>query len=563
MQKAAHIILLCMFIFSASVCFAQSETSEATASISGRVTIDGNPARGITVQAISFDKSATVGWQQKLGIRAAPKTVTSVDGSFRLNNLASGRYLISPSAPSMVGIRESEDSVQPQIITLKAGATVEGINLSLIRGGVITGRITYEDGSPVIAAHIICSRDEALQQTSSSRSFTFNFFEHQSFRTDDRGVYRIYGLPEGNYTIRVMLDVEQLIKSRQHLQEVYYPNTTEVTKAASIEVKNGVETQDIDIRLGAPNKLYTIAGRALDADTGKPLTDVSIVCVLKTIAGGYATNRIKTNKKGEFLFEDMPSGSYHAQIFKSQGRSDEYYSETTYFEVQNADVSDVEIKRHKGLTISGKIVFDGATDFTNAATLRQLQLQADSYQIKNNKEVFSAASYAEISPDGKFIFKGLSPGSIIIDLLSESRFVLLGIERNGVEARPFELPKGETVNDLLITVAEIDCAVRGQVIIEGGILPDNAMLHISARRITSDPPDPHDFRFFKSSISVTPDNHFTIADLIAGKYEVTLIAEVRTQDRINRWITKQKVSVESRQTADATIKLDLNANKEK
>src|SRR5262249_40754676 len=224
MQNAARFIFLFFLLLSASFCFAQTGAPEATASISGRVTIDGNPARGITVQArpyLNNPQRLTNLFPGAISL-SLPQTTTNADGFFRLTDLPSGRYIVMPSMPAMVGSYKDNNSMQRGLITLKEGAAIENIDFTLTRGGVITGRVTYEDGSPVIGAEISYT-PEPIKDLSKPQFF-FSTLRLELVKTDDRGIYRIYGLPEGRYNISLTL-------SRRFPQTVFYPGTADYTKA--------------------------------------------------------------------------------------------------------------------------------------------------------------------------------------------------------------------------------------------------------------------------------------------------------------------------------------------
>src|SRR5262245_23432667 len=85
-----------------STTLAQSkETKPGTATVSGRVTIKGEPAPGITVvlhpqQNIEYGITSTI-----------PSAKTDADGNFRVTGLIAGRYFVNPNAPEFITPGES------------------------------------------------------------------------------------------------------------------------------------------------------------------------------------------------------------------------------------------------------------------------------------------------------------------------------------------------------------------------------------------------------------------------------------------------------------------------
>ena len=78
-------------------------------------------------------------------------------------------------------------------LQLQADETLTGIDLQLPRGGVLTGRVLDRYGQPAVGAVVSAQRYQfAMGRWDLVRSGSGD-------RTDDRGVYRLYGLPPGDY----------------------------------------------------------------------------------------------------------------------------------------------------------------------------------------------------------------------------------------------------------------------------------------------------------------------------------------------------------------------------
>lgn len=145
--------LLCFTLITSSVVmvFARGDIvaqapdakSKGTGSISGKVTLGGKPAAGIPVAALGNDP---------ISRRAPVKTTTDSEGHFRLFGLAAAAYQIMPLTPSLIPAeRNLAAGYDPyygaaKTILLSAGESVEDVDLKLVRGAVITGRITDDEG---------------------------------------------------------------------------------------------------------------------------------------------------------------------------------------------------------------------------------------------------------------------------------------------------------------------------------------------------------------------------------------------------------------------------------
>src|SRR5215510_11739062 len=159
-------------------------SQEATCAITGRVTIDSQGAPGVAVTL----QPATSSWPLPPPVARA---TTDKEGAFQMSNLPAGRYYLVPLAPAYFAPSEDRMIASGKPVTLMNGESLEGIELKLIPGGVITGRITTAGGYPVIGRYIrLILIDSRVPQLGRAASLREN-----KFRTDDRGVYRVYGLP--------------------------------------------------------------------------------------------------------------------------------------------------------------------------------------------------------------------------------------------------------------------------------------------------------------------------------------------------------------------------------
>jgi len=72
----------------------------------------------------------------------------------------------------------------------------DSVTLVLTKGGVITGTVTNQAGEPVVGVKVRV----LMVHTANTLSYLYNLIGPADL-TDDRGIYRIYGLPEGTYVV--------------------------------------------------------------------------------------------------------------------------------------------------------------------------------------------------------------------------------------------------------------------------------------------------------------------------------------------------------------------------
>jgi protocatechuate 3,4-dioxygenase beta subunit len=122
------------------------------------------------------------------------RATTDADGNYRIVNIPPGSYQISPRAGAYVVL--DTDNRTGRNLVLSEGDAVDGIDFSLVRGGVITGKITDAEGRPVIEQRVNVMVGETLPNQRGP------YYGIMGVETDDRGVYRIFGLKPGKYSFR-------------------------------------------------------------------------------------------------------------------------------------------------------------------------------------------------------------------------------------------------------------------------------------------------------------------------------------------------------------------------
>jgi protocatechuate 3,4-dioxygenase beta subunit len=230
-----------------------------------------------------------------------------------------------------------------------AGETLRDVDFALVRGGVITGKITDAEGQPLIDEYVTV----APVDPSHSENQVFPFNNNQ---TDDRGVYRAFGLRPGKYKVSVGRSGSGLPDGgAQTYRQTFYPSVTEVEKATVIEVSEGSETDDVDIVLSRPIATFTVSGRVIDAETGAPVTTFGLGIQQSDANGSTSTSSgERFNKDGKFKLDGVRPGKYTVFIVPPAGS--EWRSDALTFEVVDKDLSGLEVKMNKGAAISGVVV---------------------------------------------------------------------------------------------------------------------------------------------------------------------------------------------------------------
>ncbi len=520
-----------------------------TGSISGRVLLKEEPLRGIQVVA-------TLRGAPTINGRFTPtaKAVTDADGRFQLTNLAPGNYLVFPSTPGFIVKNEGAPYEQGKPVMLDEAETLEGIDFALQRGAVITGRVTDFNRQPLIETRVDLTRLDDQGRPAN------NYFpDYQMLQTDDRGVYRIYGLSAGRYRVSVGFapnsNFLRIGFGGGYYQRTFHPDTLDEAKASIIELSEGEEAANIDISLGRPLKSYSARGRIID-EAGKPAPNIQYgygsIDAQSNTMNGMGANANVTNSRGEFLLEGIMPGRYAA--FALKGDESDNYTEPTVFEIHDANVSGIEVRLKRGASISGVAVLEGTNDPKILALLQTIYLNP---QIMPRGLDPWRTTRPKLAADGSFRINGLRPGKVQLYIQSgEKNISLQRIEVNGVTVQDgIEIKEGESLSAVRMVLAYGIGVIRGQIKFENGTLPENARLTATLKRADSDGRTPP-----LKYAQVDARGRFALEGILPGDYEVMLqIMSPTPNDRLPRGPIKQSVSVTNGVDAQVTFVIDLGA----
>lgn len=537
------------------------DTRPRNCSISGRVTINGQPAPNIQVDIneIPTDFNSPQPIRQTADgaiTRSAFKARTDGEGRYQVTNLPPGRFVVT--AGSKVFVPASQQPNEPKLITLDAGESRDNLDFALVRGGVITGQITDAEGRPAIAHQVrvtlIVIGPDGQQQ---SRNFPGNWGERM---TDDRGVYRIYGLLPGTYLLGV--GGEDNFFSTAKYPPIFYPDATDPKQAKLIPVKSGEEITGINLRLGGARKTYEAIGRVIEADTGKPVPNIRVSC-LKIFEeesddneGGYGEGQ--ADRQGNFRLTGLNRGKYGCTLQAGWMEASDFYAEPMTFQVLDENVSGIEIKASRGGTISGVSVIEGSNDAATKAKLARMMIFAYSESEDPQDRRLQPSSYHQttIKPDGTFLLTGVAPGKVTLQVntAGDRTLSLIRMEQGGA---PFEeslkLTKGEKVNDLRLIFTTGTGIIRGQIQATGRPQSAGDTYRIQARLQGSTTG-----AWFHNVVD--DKGRFELTSLPAGEYELQLngVSQMPDGSRRSMVLAKQKVSVPLGSTVTVTIPYDPN-----
>lgn len=449
------------------------QKGSVSATITGRVTtaLTGEPIRGATVQATSNGREPAI----------ALRATTDDQGYFHITELPPGQYRVSASRTGFVmrqlGQRGPFEGVDP--VSVRPGQVLNA-DFVLTRGGAISGRVFDTTGAPLAEVRMQAMR---IQIANERRRLVP---VGPSRLTDDLGVYRLYGLPPGEYLVTATIGSEVLTiasngsstlfvngvmsgsrtgGSTSGYAPTYFPGTARVDDAYRINVSLAEEEDNVNFAL-VPARLVTVTGTVLNR-TGEPIQArielTPDIDGLRTSAHGTVSD-----PDGRFSINGVPPGSYHAYVL---GRIvEDNPPDVAWFpvEIDFQDVPELTVITNNGSTAAGRIVIEGSSrPSTEGMRLIAQPLGAMSGRAAVGAPVNAGAFQISglIGPYA-LTFDGIPPGLAISSITANGS----GVTNGSLEFR------GSEFVDLQVTITNRLSELYGTVRNQGKAVPRASVL---------------------------------------------------------------------------------------
>lgn len=498
-----------------------------TGSISGRVTTDGG--QPISNAAITLTGAGRGG----AGYRAA---ATDDDGRFQVDDLQPGAYTVIARAPGFAVAQDEDDFSRGPHYRLG-----DSITITMMKGAVITGRVTTPSGEPVVAAPVRALRvRDAEGKRVGVQESPFNRF------TDDRGIYRIYGLLPGSYVVAVAVKARSVGVTNAYYADVptYHPSSSRET-AAEVVVRKGDEATGIDIKHRG-ERGYTVSGTVSgQTDSSQRGPGIMIISVALSHASSRTSEAQATvERDGSRAFEiaGVAEGDYDIEAMQETSSEQGWASAPRRIRVKGADVTGVMLAMRPLGSISGRLVLEqvsaeckgtrhGLIEETLLTLRRDERPGADRALPRLRGD-----SSAVPSGSGEFAFWNLVEGRYRIgfQLPSEEWYVrdarLSGprapassqvrdsaVAKGDSAGNGLSLQSGQRVEGLSVFVAAGAARIGGRVISakEDEPLPADLHLHL----VPAEPASSGEvLRFYETPVQ--PDGTFAISNVAPGHYRV-------------------------------------------
>jgi uncharacterized protein (DUF2141 family) len=556
--KVLRVLVLKVLMVLTVLCPAVSQSRDAstrvrgTAVITGIVVSDDAEARPVRKARV------TCGGAQLQG----QTTITDDKGRFSFTGLVAGRYTVT--AAKEAWITASYGAKRPlrpgSAIPIGEGETAD-IVVRMPRGSVIAGTLLDHNGQPAVGTTV-----------RAFRSATVNGERHlvqtaNAATTDDRGGYRVYGLPPGDYVVGAIgpttggafpagelrlttdLDVRHATSSSPQappprergvaVATTYYPGSTVTSQAGMISIGKGEEREGVDFSVqmvptARVEGIVTLPEGAIPSGA-----EINLIAASQSLShvpfDALRTGRVGPD--GSFSFAGVSPGHYSLIVRMSRpaphadgtaGPPHPVWASTA-LSVEGEHISGLNLTLAPGMTIAGRVRFVGALPPPGNLGAVRVSLQP----VQRDLAVSFTPPAATVSPDGRFTIAGVTPGRYRLTASfpgsgRPGNWTLRSSVVNGQDSLdiPFVVAPGQHVSDVSVTFADRLAQLSGAIQSAAGaavntftvvLFPaDQALWVAQSRRIQGQRP--------------SADGAFTFRHLPAGEYLLAAIDDVETNE---------------------------------
>jgi hypothetical protein len=531
--------------------------------------------------------------------------MTDSSGAFAFRNLPAGQFSIEAHADGYQSgaIGKRRPHGEGAWISLEFGQTFSNATIELFRGGTISGVVTNDRGEPMKEVPVGTWR----------RSSNGRLEQDGGATTDAAGAYRITAVPAGDHfvvapvlhtTVRQGPPITEpshctppapppppgtpsrppVVEKPKYAEGEWftslprwipalapddsgrprtipttiYPGVSEVSQASAVSIRGGEDRTGIDLQV-RPTATTTIQGRVVPLP-GKKIGKGSEVRLRLPGAPSDLVEHITwVQPDNTFRFLGVPAGSYVLEVKLQESVSCDVivsYSEDVLtqmpLDVPPAGLDDVVVPITSGVTMQGRIRFDGKTP------------RPEHLDISLMPTFGGATAPGEWDDDARIAAGGLIPGSYVLRVSQNGdprwfvRTMTLG--RLDVATHPIAIDR-DGGSGVEVTMTDRPSPLDGRIVDTAGNAVRDATVIVFPVDRASWPTGHDDLAGFARTRSL--DGTYRFEHVVPGDYFIAAVDERRMDD----WpragfleaVAKQASPVRIAPGQPRTLKLTLHA----
>jgi hypothetical protein len=338
------------------------------------------------------------------------RAVTDSLGQFVIKDVPAGRHRLTASGMGFIDVDQLFNGTLSvrNVVNLRP-KDVAQVSIELVQSSAIYGRVSDMHG-PVGSARVRLRRRTFDRSGGTRVAFVPNGFVSGGI-TDEKGNYRIFNIPQGEYYVSVSKEGTAV--------PTFYPNGQSLDVAVPIRVSGSAPIGNIDIMI-PERPTYSLRATLDRTNLGKEIPVTFALRPLGVVAQEpFFSRELKPTHNDEYEISGIPSGSYELGLswLKPDGGIGAQRLPVTVMN-DHADVGKVEIGR--GTVVSGRV-----TNLSNVPT------RISSVTLFSTSTDIGGMAVARVESDGSFRFNSVSKGKYLVSIGASSETYIASVRVGG------------------------------------------------------------------------------------------------------------------------------------
>jgi hypothetical protein len=288
---------------------------------------------------------------------------TDFDGKFTVSDLLPGSYLVLAWLPGYVSpfaqIKADSDKPEPVLKALETvlprievkNNLVTTIDITLVRGAEVSGSVAYDDGSPAVGFQMNLLNPFGAENSGRTVKLSNSRvdFPGELGSTDDRGYFRLSGIPPGSYVLAATSpsgssrgcgvasgSCKIMMVPPNTYFRIYSGNALRLKDAKAFSIVEGEQRNGVDLVLPLRH-LHQVAGVVVAKTDGHLLKGGSVQLLYADDQSVAQRTRIIDD--GTFVLNLVQDGAYLLKVRVAADRPSKNSAQTYLEQIMPMEIS--------------------------------------------------------------------------------------------------------------------------------------------------------------------------------------------------------------------------------
>ncbi len=390
----------------------------------------------------------------------APPAVLTTDADGRFSAvLTPGRYGVRADRGGYLATPAGVTT-----LSLIPGETLKGVTIKLTKQAIMAGRVVDADGEPLAGVRI-----QGLRWTTMGQNGQRVLTPQSGGGTNDKGEYRIFGLPPGQYIVSAEAGSSDRVSEsgvRTAYVTLFAPGVADLATAQAIDLAPGNVREGIDFRMRRV-PVVEISGKVTSV-SGLAGTMVSLLPRNPALYLSMSRQHsAQVGPDGRFAMPNVPPGAYALHAAGVSSENQQRFSGRMNLDVADRDLKGLTLSLQSSITVKGQIRAEGDLP---PSVVQSVALDSLALWLQPRGGGLSGGASSRVDAQGRFTLSPLDPVSYRIQAggLPKGYYVksiqLGGVDERDVNSIDLSTARAGAVGDCIIRIEYGTAEVIGKVL---------------------------------------------------------------------------------------------------